>query len=303
MDLDEKFEKIVNAEAWKKNIDVTFSTERYRVRIESVAHLANQTAIVAKHSHVLYKLRCFAQGSGVVSVDGRLYPVAANTFYAIAPNVPHSQTHSQSAAADEYTVFIEIEKVKRGVSAENEAIFRDLDRVLDIIVKCPFYFGHDDHGVCDQMKRIVGLLSSKGGVNFSVLWIELMQMILKSAENIAELPSTGEEKTLPPDGQRASIIDSVFRGYHDRLTRTDVADMLGVSVRQLDRITQRLYGMSFKKKYLCSRMELATTLLEEAPELSVDEISRKLGFSSEGYFTKCFKEHYGITPREYRKRP
>lgn len=301
MDLDEKFEKIVNAEAWKKNLDVTFSTRRYHIRVESIAHLPKQTAIVAKHSHVLYKLRYFSGGSGILSVDGKLYPVSPNTFFTVAPGVPHSQIHSEKASADEYTVFIEIEQVKRTVSSENEAVFRDLDRVLDIIVKCPFYYGIDKHGVGECMKRIIGLLSAKHGVNLSVLWIELMQMILAAAKNISELPALKEEKTvLPADSQRASILDSVFRSYHDRLTRGDVANMLGVSVRQLDRITEKLYGSSFKQKYTSSRMELATTLLEQAPELSVDEISRKLNFSSENYFAKCFKEFYGMTPKEYR---
>ena len=302
VDLDEKFEKIVNADAWKKTIDVTFSTGRYHVRVESIAHLAKQTAIVAKHSHVLYKLRCFSGGSGIVEVDGKLFPVSENMFFAVAPGIAHSQVHSQTATADEYTVFIEIEKARRTVSSENKAIFRDLDRVLDIIVGCPFYYGADSYGVGDCMKRITKLLSAKGGVNLSVLWIELMQMILAAAKNISALPASSGEGTFLPDGQRASILDSVFRSYHDRLTREDVADMLGLSVRQLDRITGKLYKMSFKKKYLSSRMELATTLLEEAPELSVDEISRKLGFGSETYFAKCFKAHYGISPKEYRKK-
>lgn len=300
MDLDEKFEKIVNAKAWKKNLDLTFSTKRYNIRVESIAHLPQQTAIVAKHSHVLYKLRYFAGGSGILSIDGKLYPVAPNTFFSVAPAVTHSQIHSQTASADEYTVFVEIEPVKRTVSAENEAIFRDLDRVIDIIVKCPFYYGVDKHGVGVRMKNITELLSDKSGFNLSVLWIELMQMILASAKNISELPALREEKRFLPDNQRASILDSVFRSYHDRLTRNDVAGMLGVSVRQLDRITAKLYKMSFKQKYQSSRMELATTLLEQAPELSVDEISRKLNFSSESYFSKCFKAHYGITPKEYR---
>lgn len=299
MDLDEKFEKIVGAEAWKKSLELTFSTTRYRVRIESIAHLPRQTAIVAKHSHVLYKLRYFKSGSGVISIDGKLFPVSSDTFFSVAPNVPHSQTHSQKAMADEYTVFLEIEPIKGSVKAENEAVFKDFDRVLDIIVGCPYYFGKDKFGVGKQMERIVDTLSTKSGANLSVVWIELMRLVLDCAKNISELPASIKEKEAFPDGQRASILDSVFRGYEDT-TREKVAKMLGVCVRQLDRITGRLYGMSFKKKYLASRMELATTLLEKATELSVDEISRKLGFSSESYFSKIFKEFYGVTPREYR---
>ena len=34
-------------------------------------------------------------------------------------------------------------------------------------------------------------------------------------------------------------------------------------------------------------------------ELRISEILYKSGFNSHSYFTKCFKEHYGMTPKEY----
>ncbi len=36
-------------------------------------------------------------------------------------------------------------------------------------------------------------------------------------------------------------------------------------------------------------------------DLSVAEISQKLGFSEQFYFSRCFKQNFGISPREYRK--
>ena len=48
------------------------------------------------------------------------------------------------------------------------------------------------------------------------------------------------------------------------------------------------------------RMILASKLLEEG-ELSITEISYKVGFAYPSYFTKCFKEYFGITPSEFIK--
>ena len=36
-----------------------------------------------------------------------------------------------------------------------------------------------------------------------------------------------------------------------------------------------------------------------AGELRISEILYKSGFNSHSYFTKCFKKHFGMTPREY----
>jgi AraC-like DNA-binding protein len=54
---------------------------------------------------------------------------------------------------------------------------------------------------------------------------------------------------------------------------------------------------SFKKGAL---MEKARELLTSS-DLSIEEIARKLNFSSGAYFRKCFKEYYNASPREMRK--
>jgi transcriptional regulator GlxA family with amidase domain len=47
-------------------------------------------------------------------------------------------------------------------------------------------------------------------------------------------------------------------------------------------------------------MEKARELLTSS-DLSIEEIARKLNFSSGAYFRKCFKEYYNASPREMRK--
>jgi AraC-like DNA-binding protein len=47
-------------------------------------------------------------------------------------------------------------------------------------------------------------------------------------------------------------------------------------------------------------MEAAKDLLVSTDQ-PVEEISRMLNFSSSVYFRKCFKEHFGISPRQMRK--
>jgi YesN/AraC family two-component response regulator len=47
-------------------------------------------------------------------------------------------------------------------------------------------------------------------------------------------------------------------------------------------------------------MLMASKMLEEGV-LSITEISYKVGFSYPSYFTKCFKEYFGVTPSEFIK--
>ena len=48
------------------------------------------------------------------------------------------------------------------------------------------------------------------------------------------------------------------------------------------------------------RLEAAAQMLRDT-DLSVSEILEKVAFSSSGYFASCFKQVYGMPPKEYRK--
>lgn len=49
------------------------------------------------------------------------------------------------------------------------------------------------------------------------------------------------------------------------------------------------------------RLEEAQRLLKEKPDYSVGEISEKVGFKDQCYFSRKFKEHFGAPPLKYRK--
>ena len=49
------------------------------------------------------------------------------------------------------------------------------------------------------------------------------------------------------------------------------------------------------------RLQKGMELLEET-EFTVSEIAYQVGFSNNSYFIKCFREYYGYSPGEARKR-
>ena len=48
------------------------------------------------------------------------------------------------------------------------------------------------------------------------------------------------------------------------------------------------------------KMDKAAKILVEDPQASISDISYRLGFSSPRYFSRCFKDWYNQSPREYR---
>lgn len=48
------------------------------------------------------------------------------------------------------------------------------------------------------------------------------------------------------------------------------------------------------------RLEYAANLLLEQPAMSVVQVANESGFSSTTYFCKCFKQHYSMSPSDFR---
>ena len=48
------------------------------------------------------------------------------------------------------------------------------------------------------------------------------------------------------------------------------------------------------------RLEYSTLLMSNNPEKSVSQIAAECGFASYAYFSRCFRQRFGMTPTEFR---
>ncbi|MCR5312341.1 MAG: helix-turn-helix domain-containing protein [Bacteroidaceae bacterium] len=79
-----------------------------------------------------------------------------------------------------------------------------------------------------------------------------------------------------------------------------LAKDMNLSRSNLYRRFQKYASVSSPSEFIrYTRLEKGKQLLKET-SLSITEISYKVGFSSSQYFAKCFKDQYGMTPKEYR---
>ena len=87
---------------------------------------------------------------------------------------------------------------------------------------------------------------------------------------------------------------------HPEYHMSDVADYWGISRTSLYELFKKAIDktpVEIKQQMLC---EKASELLMTT-DLSVEEISSQLGFSSSAYFRKVFKKHLDKTPLDVRK--
>jgi AraC-like DNA-binding protein len=78
-----------------------------------------------------------------------------------------------------------------------------------------------------------------------------------------------------------------------------LAGELSLSRSKLYRKIKSLTGSTANEFIRKVRLKKAKQLLENK-EFNISEVTYKVGFSSPSYFTKCFKEYYGVLPTDYR---
>ncbi len=83
------------------------------------------------------------------------------------------------------------------------------------------------------------------------------------------------------------------------ISRQDIASLIGISCRQLERLFYQHIGTSPRRYYLKLRLSKARRLLDQT-NLSVAEIAFASGFNTASHFSRCFRSVYGFTPNTNR---
>lgn len=113
-----------------------------------------------------------------------------------------------------------------------------------------------------------------------------------------------EVKDIPcaDDIFRDNLMDYMENNYENSEVGVDeISSALGLSRVHLYRKTKSSFGLSPTDLLRKFRLRKAALLLKQESGLSVSEIAYMTGFSSPAYFTRCFKEMFGVPPTAYDK--
>ncbi len=105
----------------------------------------------------------------------------------------------------------------------------------------------------------------------------------------------------PADTRVAQAIDVMNANIPDPVPLVEIAGMVGLSTRQLDRLFIAATGKSGRRAYLAIRIDRALRLLSQTM-WSVTEIAHATGFVDGAHLAKTLKKSEGLTPREIRFR-
>ncbi len=143
-----------------------------------------------------------------------------------------------------------------------------------------------------------------------------LQILEKKIDNILSLQKSiqkkyAEEMTLQPSNVKLDSPDEKFLQKAVKCIEKNIANQdldiesfakeIGVSRMQLYRKMDALTNMTVKEFIRSIRLKRAAQLLEQE-KITINEIVYEVGFKDVSHFRKCFRNMYGMSASEYRKK-
>ena len=97
----------------------------------------------------------------------------------------------------------------------------------------------------------------------------------------------------------AQVIHMMEAAIEEPVSPSEMAEDVGMSTRQLERLFRRYLNRSPKRYYMELRLQKARNLLMQT-DMSVINVALACGFASPSHFSKCYRAQYNTTP--YRER-
>lgn len=114
-------------------------------------------------------------------------------------------------------------------------------------------------------------------------------------------PLTSTGPSALPLSRLRRVTDYIREHLDQPLTLTQLGAVVFMSPYHFARLFQRSTGLPPHRFVVRARIDHAAALLA-APELSIAQISRLVGFRTPSHFATVFHRMMGVTPSEYRAR-
>ncbi len=96
------------------------------------------------------------------------------------------------------------------------------------------------------------------------------------------------------------VLDYIEDTLGQPIKLRDLAALAGISARHFERAFRQSTGSPPHAYVMERRLDVARDLLIKQPELPIEKISLRLGFSSSSHFSSAFRRRTGFTPTNFR---
>lgn len=260
-----------------KQMDLKRKDDTFEITKLYFCSYSMKTAGYHFHSeqHSCWELTFVDEGKLNTNIDGVSYTLESNQYMFYVPNQRHSQDISNDSNCSYLTIAFE-------TSLSNyhflkNTVFTCNDELINLF----YIFIHSD----DNQTFISEYLK-----------IKLKELIILTYN--LEHKSLINEDTHYYNKLLNSIIDYITDNLHQDLTVEQLCHVFGISRTTIQKIFKENLQMSPKDYIIISKLSYSKVLLKQK-KYTIEEVADLVGFTTANYFSRMFKNRYGISPKKY----
>ena len=256
-------------------------------------HQKEHPFLLKPHSHDFYLLMVFTKGRGIHTIDTEKYTIEPGSVFFMSPSEIHSW--KLSADTDGFILFFNPSFYLMDLKANN---------LLDL----PFYIPENKikQGVLNRNELLSILPIIKTILLESINNSKNQKNILRSYLDILLFKfdgyfNTSKKRTLSQSSLIPKLESLIEQNFKEHLPLTYYADHLNISLPQLNATTNQLLNKSVND-LIHERIVLESKRFLVYSDLTIGQISDKLNYKDNSYFSRFFKKMTSQTPEQFRKK-
>lgn len=240
---------------------------------------------------------------GVITYEGREYPLLPEKILMIAPNTSYSTRIGENKVPDEGHR-LEGKRVTGNLAENKDFINNNLLHLFihfnigvpyDNVSPGIFEFDLSDHLV-EKLAVITRHLNvDYARFNFYTL-LSIQSLI---SDLLSFIPESNWDLT-SKDFRILQVMSHIESNLDRNLMNYSLADKANLATNAFNRLFSEEVGISPQKYVKKKRIDRACSMLHHS-DLSIDRVASDTGFADRYHFSKIFKKYTGLSPARYRK--
>lgn len=245
---------------------------------------------VPVHCHEFYEFLLLLEGRQYVSVLGNEHLYEEGYFTLMPPGVLHG--HRDYPDQGNRGIVVRFTARQAPCADQVEPVAEKLLGILSTPHAVPLA----DEGIT----RLLTTPDDSGGS----ATLDMIELILRTAEAYARdsnvLRKTPKPRVLSDRELVENVVMSISTMYMSDIDVMTLARIHNISYRHLARLFVKITGYTLTEWLIYTRLHFSMQMLVET-DLSISDVARQVGFSSESYFSSVFSRTIGQSPKAYRR--